>query len=121
MLECVSGRSDEPGSPNCLIMFTTSEYYWQDLQKKEGDYKKSENTARSEFNALCKQLGIRGHQIKHELAEKLKELPVIYEKIAEKAKLAKGAVEFYCGFVNYTLGRQHDSGCVSMAKYVIGM
>ena len=90
-----------------------------DLQKKEGDYKKSENTARSEFNALCKQLGIPGHQIKHELAEKLKELPVIYEKIAEKAKLAKGAVEFYCDFVNYTLGRQHDNGCVSMAKYVI--
>lgn len=93
----------------------------QDLEKKEAEYKKSENTARSEFNSLCKQLGIPGHHVKQELAEKLKELPEIYERIAEKAKSVQKAVEFYSGFVNYTLGRQHDGGCVSMLKYVIGM
>nr|XP_031838396.1 CDK5 regulatory subunit-associated protein 3 [Nomia melanderi] len=90
-----------------------------DLEKKEAEYKKSENTARSEFNSLCKQLGIPGHHVKQELAEKLKELPEIYERIAEKAKSLQKAVEFYSGFVNYTLGRQHDGGCVSMLKYVI--
>ncbi|KAK9299048.1 hypothetical protein QLX08_007798 [Tetragonisca angustula] len=90
-----------------------------DLEKKEADYKKSENTARSEFNSLCKQLGIPGEEIKQELAEKVKELPESYDKIAKKTKSLEKAVEFYCGFVNYTLGREHDGGCVPMVKYVI--
>lgn len=93
----------------------------QDLEKKEAEFKKLENAVRSEFNLLCKQLGICGHQIKQELAEKVKELPEIYEKIGKKATLVEKAVEFYCGFVNYTLGRQHNGGCVPMVKYVIGM
>ena len=96
-------------------------YFYQDLEKKEADYKKSENTARSEFNSLCKQLGIPGEEIKQELAEKVKELPESYDKIAKKTKSLEKAVEFYCGFVNYTLGREHDGGCVPMVKYVIGI
>lgn len=60
-------------------------------------------------------------QIKQELAEKVKELPDIYEKISKKTKFLDKAVEFYSAFVNYTLGRQHDGGCVPMVKYVIGM
>ncbi|CAK9823607.1 CDK5RAP3-like protein [Anthophora retusa] len=90
-----------------------------ELEKKEADYKKSENAARSEFNSLCRQMGIPGEHIKQELAEKVKELPEIYEKIAKKVKSLEKAVEFYCGFVNYTLGRQHDGGCVPMVKYII--
>ncbi|XP_017892244.1 CDK5 regulatory subunit-associated protein 3 [Ceratina calcarata] len=90
-----------------------------DLEKKEADYKKSENSARSEFNSVCKQLGIPGEHIKQELADKVKELPEIYNKIAKKTKSLDSAVEFYCSFVNYTLGRQHDGGCVPMVKYVI--
>ncbi|XP_076294853.1 CDK5 regulatory subunit-associated protein 3 [Lasioglossum baleicum] len=90
-----------------------------DLDKKEVEYKKSENTARSEFNLLCKQLGIPGEHIKQELAEKVKELPEIYENIAKKSKSLEKATEFYSGFVNYTLGRLHDGGCVPMVKYVI--
>ena len=90
-----------------------------DLEKKEADYKKSENAARSEFNSLCKQLDVPGQQIKQELAEKVKELPEIYEKIAKKIKSLEKPVEFYSSFVNYTLGRQHDGGCVPMVKYII--
>lgn len=56
-----------------------------------------------------------------ELTEKVKELPEIYEKIAKKIKSLEKVVEFYCAFVNYTLGRQHDGGCVPMVKYIIGM
>ncbi|KAG7203765.1 hypothetical protein KM043_013788 [Ampulex compressa] len=90
-----------------------------DLQKKEAEYKKSEHIAQSEFNTLCKQLGIPGQQIKQELAEKVPELAEIYEKIAEKTKLVEKSVTFYCAFVDYTLGRQHDGGCVPMVKYII--
>ncbi|XP_033332884.1 CDK5 regulatory subunit-associated protein 3 [Megalopta genalis] len=90
-----------------------------DFEKKEAEYKKLENAAQSEFDAFCKQLCIDGHHIKQELAEKVKELPEIYEKIAKESKSVQKAIEFYCAFVNYTLGRLHDDGCVPMLKYVI--
>lgn len=90
-----------------------------ELERKEAEHKKSENMARSDFNSLCKQLGISGQKIKQELAEKVSELPEIYEKIAEKTKSIEKAIEFYGAFVEYTLGRQHDGGCLPMLKYVI--
>lgn len=90
-----------------------------DLEKKEAEYKKSENISRTEFAALCKQLGISGQKIKRELVERVAELPEIYERLAAKAKSIDNVVEFYSSFVEFTLGRQHDGGCVPMVKYVI--
>ncbi|XP_078036546.1 CDK5 regulatory subunit-associated protein 3 [Augochlora pura] len=90
-----------------------------DFEKKEAEFKKLENAAQSEFDASCKQLCIDGNHIKQELAEKVKELPEVYEKIAKESKSIQKAIEFYCAFVNYTLGRLHDDGCVPMLKYVI--
>lgn len=103
------------------IFLNNITYFYQDFEKREADHKKSENAARSEFNSLCKQLGIPGKRIKQELSEKVKELPEIYEKIAKKIKSLEKVVEFYCGFVNYTLGRQYDDGCVPMIQYIVGM
>ncbi|XP_046493249.1 CDK5 regulatory subunit-associated protein 3 [Neodiprion pinetum] len=90
-----------------------------DLEKKETEYKKSENIARTEFSTLCKQLGIPGQKIKKELVERVSELPEIYNRLVEKAKSIDNVVEFYSSFVEFTLGRQHDGGCVPMVKYVI--
>ena len=90
------------------------------MGKKEIDYKKSENIAHSEFNNLCKQLGISGVKIKKELSERVQELPDIYGKIAKNVKTLDNVVEFYIAFVEFTLGRQHNGGCTPMVKYVIG-
>lgn len=90
-----------------------------ELEKKEAENKKSENTARSEFNMVCKQLGISGQKIKQELVEKVSELPEIYKRVAEKTKSIEKGIEFYSAFVEYTLGRQHDGGCLPMLKYII--
>jgi len=96
--------------------------YWQELEKKEAEYKKSENIAHTEYNMLCKQLGITGYStIRCELMDKVKELPEIYQKIAEKTKSLDKVVEFYSAFVEFTFGQQYDSDCVSMIKYIIGM
>lgn len=93
----------------------------QDLEKKEAEYKKSENTAHIEYNALCRQLGISSYNTaREELTEKVVELPEIYQKVAAKTKSLDKVVEFYSAFVEFTLGRQYDSNCVSMIKYVIG-
>nr|XP_012227194.1 PREDICTED: CDK5 regulatory subunit-associated protein 3 [Linepithema humile] len=91
-----------------------------DLEKKEAEYKKSENIARSEYNTSCKQLGITGYNtFRRELIEKVKELPEIYHKIAEKTKSLDKVVEFYSAFVEFTFGQQYDGNCVPMIKYVI--
>ena len=93
---------------------------FQDLEKKEADYKKSENLANSEFNSICKKLGITGNQMKKELAERVKELPDIYQSVAKKTKSIANVVEFYNAFVEYTLGKSHNGGCVPIVNYVIG-
>ncbi|XP_014214737.1 CDK5RAP3-like protein [Copidosoma floridanum] len=90
-----------------------------ELGKKKADYKKSENIAKSEFNNLCKQLGISGVRIKRELTERIVELPEIYDKIARSVKSLDKVVEFYDAFVEYTLGAKHNGGCVPLLKYLI--
>lgn len=91
------------------------------MEKKEAEYKKSENVAHTEYNALCKQLGITGYStIRRELMDKVKELQEIYQKIAEKTKSLDKVVEFYSAFVEFTFGQQCDSDCVPIIKYVIG-
>ncbi|XP_011703534.1 PREDICTED: CDK5 regulatory subunit-associated protein 3 [Wasmannia auropunctata] len=91
-----------------------------ELEKKEAEHKKSENIAHTEYNALCKQLGITGYStVRRELMDKVKELPEIYQKVAEKTKSLDKVVEFYSAFVEFTFGQQYDSDCVSMIKYVI--
>lgn len=85
------------------------------------EYKKSENIAHAEYNALCKQLGISSYSTaRKELTEKVVELPGIYQSVAAKTKGLDKVVEFYSAFVEFTLGRQYDSNCVSMIKYIIG-
>jgi hypothetical protein len=65
-------------------------------------------------------LGISGIKIKRELMENINDLPDIYDKIAKKTKALDNVVAFYTAFVEFTLGHQHNGGCVPMIKYVIG-
>lgn len=85
------------------------------------EYRKSENMAHTEYNAMCKQLGISGYSTaRRELTEKMAELVKIYQSVAAKTKGLDKVVEFYSAFVEFTLGQQYDSNCVSMIKYIIG-
>ena len=68
----------------------------------------------------CKQLGITGKHIKKELLERVKELPEMYQNISRKIKPLADVVEFYNAFVEYTLGRSHNGGCVPLLNYIIG-
>lgn len=70
---------------------------------------------------MCKQLGITGYStVRRELMEKVKELPEIYQKIAEKTKNLDKVVEFYSAFVEFTFGQQCYNDCVPIIKHVIG-
>ncbi|XP_036148509.1 CDK5RAP3-like protein isoform X2 [Monomorium pharaonis] len=91
-----------------------------EFERKEAEYKKSENIAHTEYNALCKQLGITGYNtVRYELMDKVKELSEIYQKIAEKTKSLDKVVDFYSAFVEFTFCQQYNSDCVPMIKYVI--
>lgn len=92
------------------------------MEKKEAEHKKSENIAHTEYNTLCKQLGITSYNtVRLELMDKVKDLPEIYQKVAEKTASLDKVVEFYSAFVEFIFGQQYDSDCVSMIKYVIGI
>ncbi|KAL0125837.1 hypothetical protein PUN28_004713 [Cardiocondyla obscurior] len=106
--------------PNIKKQIQKLEQLLTELEKKETEYKKSENIAHTEYNTLCKQLGVTGYRtIKNELMDKVKELPEIYQKVAEKTKSLEKVVEFYSAFVEFTFGQQRDSNCVSIIKYII--
>ncbi|XP_011498512.1 PREDICTED: CDK5RAP3-like protein [Ceratosolen solmsi marchali] len=92
-----------------------------EFKEKEIEYKRLENLSFTEYNIWCMQLGITGFskKIKSELIEKLRELPDIYDKLAEKIKALDNVVEFYNAFVEFTLGHRHNGGCVPMIKYII--
>lgn len=91
-----------------------------DLEKKEAEHKKSENIAHTEYNTLCKQLGITGYgTVRRELTEKVKELPEIYQRIAERTKDLDKLVEFYYAFVDFTFGQQYNGYIMPTIKHVI--
>uniref|UniRef100_A0ABD2WE36 CDK5 regulatory subunit-associated protein 3 n=1 Tax=Trichogramma kaykai TaxID=54128 RepID=A0ABD2WE36_9HYME len=90
-----------------------------DFEKKETEYKKSEHFLQSEFNNLCKQLGISGVKIKKELAERIIDLPLYYDKIIKQLNGIENVVEFYNAFVQFTHGMPRNEGCVPLLKYLI--
>lgn len=87
--------------------------------KKDKDYTKSEQIARSEFNASCKQLGIAGKQIKRELIHLLEELPQIYEKVAQHFKTIKPAEELYNAFCKHVSSKDNLIDPLPLLKYII--
>ncbi|KAK0160144.1 hypothetical protein PV328_007580 [Microctonus aethiopoides] len=110
-------RYEIPSLKNQIEKFTQREIEWE---KKKVELMKSENIVRSEFNNLCKQLGITANtnNIKKELCERIVDLPDIYDRIVKKTMNLDKVVEFYTAFVELTLGRAHDGGCVPMIQYI---
>lgn len=100
-------------------IFTNKTFIYQELDKKEAEYKKNENTARIDFQNLCKQLGIPGKKIKRELVDRISELPGIYDRVSKKTKCLENVIDFYSAFVKFVAGRVHDGGCVPMVQYVV--
>ncbi|KAH0552599.1 hypothetical protein KQX54_013134, partial [Cotesia glomerata] len=91
----------------------------RDLEKNIAESKKSEIIAQSEFDTLCKNLGITGQGIKKELAERIDVLPKIYDTIVKKCQALSNVITFYEAFALFTLGGKSDRGCVPIIQYVI--
>nr|CAD7256849.1 unnamed protein product [Timema shepardi] len=105
--------------PSIKKQIAKCEQFQQECDKKVADYGKAANSVRGEFQTTCKQLGIQGRRIKHELVERLVELPAIYSKMADNAKNLDSAAQFYSEFVKFVLGKEYPGGCIPLLKYLI--
>ncbi|KAK7789713.1 hypothetical protein R5R35_014753 [Gryllus longicercus] len=105
--------------PSLKKQIAKCEQLQTECDKQVLDYQKRYNSMQNELKVLFKQLGIEGKKVKHELVARLQELPDIYNKVAENAKLLSKAVEYYSAFVVLITGQEHPGGCVSMLKYLI--
>lgn len=63
--------------------------------KKSKDVVKSQNSIRSEYNAICSQLGIQGDNIRKELIEKLDDLPKLFKDVADATPELLKAANLY--------------------------
>ncbi|XP_069357371.1 CDK5 regulatory subunit-associated protein 3 isoform X2 [Maniola hyperantus] len=88
-----------------------------ECEKKESEYLKSQASSKSEFQSLCKQLGIKGDRIKRELLERLQGLPHIYDKIGKSLRPLQPGIELYSAFTKYILGEQ-ASELLPLLQYV---
>ena len=67
--------------PGLRKQISKMEQQAEESEKKRLDSIKSENILKNEYTAACHQLGIKGKHLRAELADKLKELPELQEKV----------------------------------------
>lgn len=81
------------------------------------EYSKNENSARSELEALYKQLGIIGLKVKRELKDRVNQLPEIYDRIAKHMVIVKPAIKYYSAFTQHIYENDNP---LPLLKYVSG-
>lgn len=67
----------------------------EEALKKSKDVVKSQNSIRSEYNAICSQLGISGEDIRTELVARLKDLPQLLQDVASVTPNLQKAAHLY--------------------------
>ncbi|XP_075233414.1 CDK5 regulatory subunit-associated protein 3 [Lycorma delicatula] len=102
--------------PNIKKQIAKCNQMKEECDKKENEYTKHEHSAKAELDALMKQLGITGKNIRKELIERIAQLPDIYEKISSNISTMKPAVDYYLAFTAYTIGQ--EIGSIPLLKYL---
>ncbi|KAL9706028.1 hypothetical protein quinque_009546 [Culex quinquefasciatus] len=83
----------------------------EEADKKIVDLQRSETVVMAEYQALCKQLGIAGDNVRQELVKKVGELPEMLNKIAASVPALKKAIELYGAFLS-------NAGCLPVLRHV---
>ena len=121
--------------PALKRLATKLEQSQSEALKKEASCKKQAQECRDKFAVNCSQLGLQfeaqsattkmptvgavGKQLTNQMSQ---ELPLIFEKIAEKAKEVKEAVMYYRRFLKSTadISNLEVQQCVGLLNFVIG-
>ncbi|XP_022655057.1 CDK5 regulatory subunit-associated protein 3-like isoform X2 [Varroa destructor] len=87
---------------------------------KEEAYLKSSAEVRTQFERECQKLGIKGVHVKSELLSLLKELPGVFDDVANSVAELKPAIDFYRAFINFTLGHNlPDAEFLPLTHYIL--
>lgn len=73
----------------------------RECTRKESEYSSNAVTFKEKYHSVCKQMGIKGENVKSELLSLLDELPEIYKGIAGAISNLKNTTHFYETFVNF--------------------
>ena len=71
----------------------------EECDKQEGSSHRKEKELVEEFARECKELGVEGKELRREVIELAKDLPSVYEEVAEQAKGLDKACAAYTSFM----------------------
>lgn len=73
----------------------------RDCTRKESEYSSNAALFKEKYQSVCRQMGIKGDDVKTELLSLLNELPELYEGIVSSIGSLKNATHYYEAFVNF--------------------
>ena len=103
-----------PGLRKALVRCDNVE---EECDKQEESSHKKEKELAEEFARECKELGIDGKDLRREVIELAKDLPTVYEEVAEQAKGLDKACAVYTSFMMdmFDEGTTHQVGEIDCA------
>lgn len=91
----------------------------KECDRKEADYASKAAELRKKYESSCKQLGIKGEKIKSELSALVKDLPTVYDRVAETSKSLQTAIDYYQDFTSFVMDSKVDEAdCLPMLKFI---
>lgn len=73
----------------------------RDCTRKESEYSSNAALFKEKYQSVCRQMGIKGDDVKTELLSLLNELPELYKGIVSSIGSLKNATHYYEAFVNF--------------------
>jgi len=89
----------------------------EECDRKEINCNKNAAVAKDKYYATCKQIGIPGERIKHELIDLLKDLPEEFSKLTKRAQELGNTRQLYLDFIQFTL-EDSKTPCLPLLKFV---
>ncbi|KAK7068949.1 Protein of unknown function (DUF773) [Halocaridina rubra] len=90
----------------------------QECDRKTAECIKNAADAEKKYYQTCKNIGIKGEKIKHELIDLLHTLPEELNTIADSCKNLKEGCQLYADFVSFTVAEK-DVQCLPLLTYII--
>ncbi|GAB6019163.1 CDK5 regulatory subunit associated protein 3 [Chamberlinius hualienensis] len=91
----------------------------QDSEKKSVDLGKQAKELKDKYNSTCRQMGIKGNNIKAEFFELVKDMPSAYESIVNATQKLNNPIEYYAAFAEYTT-KKPSKDLLPFLKYLKG-
>ncbi|PFX23211.1 CDK5 regulatory subunit-associated protein 3-like [Stylophora pistillata] len=80
----------------------------RECTRKESEYSSNAALFKEKYQSVCKQMGIKGDDVKTELMSLLNELPELYKGIVSSISNLKNAILYYEAFVNFLVPRYNN-------------